>query len=338
MSKTKTRNKKKGNARAKALAIHEQVAKTIIEHLEKGVRPWKQSWSGGTTMMDLPKSASTGKGYRGTNIFHLNLIRVAEGFEDNQWGTFNIWKKLGEKHAKATGSEEYFGVQKGAKAHPVVFWKRSTWTEEDEKTGDEKVRSSFHPKFFMVFNRGQTNLPPLEKPKKTKKAKKMAVTNAEKRFNAMVKDLEIDFRETNQGRAYYSPSQDYVHLPNRELFKTSEGRCSVGFHEAVHWTGHASRLDRDLKGMFGSEDYAREELVAEMGASMLCMGAGIEDKALEEQMENHAAYLDSWLRAIKGAKDGGAKFINSAASKAQRACELLMPEVFGYQEEKKEDE
>jgi len=336
MAKGKSKGKKKGNARAKALAIHEQVAKTIIEHLEKGVRPWKKGWKGGAGMMSLPKSASTGKSYRGSNIFHLNLIQVSNGFEDNQWGTFNIWKKLGEKHAKATGSDEYFGVQKGSTAHPVVFWKRSSWTEEDDN-GDEKVRSSFHPKYFMVFNRGQTNLPPLPKAKPTKKAKKMAVIGAEKRFDKMVKDLEIDFRETNQGRAYYSPSQDFVHLPKRELFKTAEGRAGTAFHEAVHWTGHTSRLDRDLKGMFGSEDYAREELVAEMGAAMLCMGAGIEDKALDEELENSAAYLDSWLKAIKEAKDGGARFINSAASKAQMACGLLMPEVFGHQD-KKEDE
>jgi antirestriction protein ArdC len=90
--------------------------------------------------------------------------------------------------------------------------------------------------------------------------------------------------------------------------------------------------------MFGGEDYAREELVAEMGSAMLCMGAGIEGKALDEGLENSASYLQSWLKAIKEAKDGGAKFINSSASKAQRACELLMPDVFGFKEEDKKEE
>ena len=326
------------SARQKALAIHKKVATSIIEHLEKGVRPWNKPFKGGSSigMMNLPVSVSTGKPYRGSNIFHLNLIRMSEGYEDNQWGTFGAWKKMAEQHAKKTDSDEWFGVQKGQSSTPVVFWKHSQWKEEDEVTGEEKVRSSFHPKFFMVFNRAQTGLPPLPKEKVTKKKKELAVIGAEDEFSRMVEDLEIDFRESSRGSAYYSAGQDYIHLPERKLFKTAEGRAATAFHEAVHWTGHTSRLDRDLTGMFGSEDYAREELVAEMGSAMLCMAAGIEDKMMDEQMENHAAYLQSWLKAIKESKDGGVRFINSAATKAGRACELLMPEVFGKKDNKKE--
>lgn len=345
MARTKT--KKKGNARQKALDVHKKVASKIIENLEKGVRPWNKPWKGGQSsgmfgFTDLPVSASTGKSYRGSNVWYLSIVRDENNYVDNQWGTYNIWKKKGEQHAKSIGSDEYFGVQKGAKSHPVVYWKKSRWIEEDEVTGEERVRHSFHPKYFLVFNRAETGLPPIEKPKMTKKEEKkkkeMAIIDAERIFDKMVEDLEIDFRESKQGRAYYSPSQDYIHLPNRDLFKTAEGRVGTAFHEAVHWTGHASRLDRDLSGMFGGEDYAREELVAEMGSAMLCMGAGIEGKALEEELENSASYLQSWLKAIKEAKDGGAKFINSSASKAQRACELLMPDVFGFKEEDKKEE
>ena len=324
------------SARQKALAIHKKVATSIIEHLEKGVRPWNKPFKGGSSIgqINLPVS-NVGRPYRGVNIFWLNLVRMSNGYEDNQWGTYKSWKAYGEKYAKSIGSDEYFGVTEKGPVE-VIFWKHSQWKEEDEVTGEEKVRSAFHPRFFQVFNRAQTNLPPLPKEKVTKKEKELAVIGAEEEFSRMVEDLEIDFRESSRGSAYYSAGQDYIHLPERKLFKTAEGRAATAFHEAVHWTGHSSRLDRDLTGMFGSEDYAREELVAEMGSAMLCMAAGIEDKMMDEQMENHAAYLQSWLKAIKESKDGGVRFINSAATKAGRACELLMPEVFGKKDNKKE--
>ncbi len=344
---------KKMTAKERAKNAHKKVAGVITDQLKRGVRPWQKPWDGTGALLDgLPIRASTGSKktpYKGINVWSLMLFKASEGFKSDEWGTFDFWKKEAAKHAVKKGEFKevtkkdggtwkkptaYYGVKKGQASFPVVFYEMKSYTNEveDEKTGEKKneTRSVWIQRFFMVFNKSQTGLPIPKKKKPTKKETETAKTEAEEHIDSLLKEHKIDFREGG-GSAFYNMAVDYIQVPERKRFKTPTGRCATISHEMAHWTGHPERLDRDMSGRFGSEDYAYEELVAEMSASMMCIALGIEDTSIEENMENHAAYMKSWLKAIKDAKDDGQKFIFSAASKAQKVCEYLLPEYFGVE-------
>ena len=342
--------------------IKAAVCESIIEAIKKGERVWDRPWIGGGM---LPMRVGTrGKSwgvdegarpYRGINVWHLNHKATVFGYKSAWWGTFNHWREEARKHAIKQGEWKWaetkdgkrykkptknYGIKKGESAvekmQCVVYWSMIRIKDKDAPKNADKDKTIPIMKWFWVFNRDQTGLPAEPKPKGVKTLKGKRRIKAEGIVDGIIKDNEVDFREGGS-KAYFSQSQDYVKVPVREDFKTIEGRLSTILHELTHWTGHSSRLKRDLTGMFGSEDYAREELVAEMGAAILCSAVGVPNKMIEEGLENHAAYMQSWMRGIKEEKDGGVNLVFRAASKAQKACELLMPEFFGYVETKKEE-
>jgi antirestriction protein ArdC len=278
---------------SKKQSVAEIITDIIIKKLEEGVCPWRKPWNG---TANAPRNLVTGKAYRGINAFLL----ACTGFSSPYFLTF---KQVSDKGGL---------VNKGASSFPVVFW--SNVTVEDHETGDEKNIPFM--RYYRVFSVEQTNLPipPItENPLDFN-----PIEEAEKIIASMPNCPEIRY---GQAKAFYSPSLDYVNMPKRELFESSEGFYSTLFHEISHSSGHKSRLAR--KGVtessyFGSHEYSKEELIAEMSAAFLCGEIGIAPATLD----NSAAYIHSWLKALKS-KDNK-NMVITAASAAQKAYDFIL--------------
>ena len=276
-------------------SVYEIITGRIIAMLEKGTVPWRKPWQ---AKAGFPRNLVSGKPYRGINVFLLHAM----SYESPFWLTFKQAHDLGAK------------VRKGEKACPVVFWKQLE--VEDKATGEtEKIPML---RFYYVFNVSQCdglkNIPaPVETPLS-------APNKPEEIVSFMPNRPEIKHGLT---RAYYSPAEDIVAMPNRERFENEVGYFATLFHELIHSTGHASRLNRatvtESQG-FGSNPYCREELVAEMGAAFLCGQAGI----AESTLENSAAYVQNWLEQLQNDK----KLIVQAAAMAQKAADFILDTKF----------
>ncbi|BBA70613.1 ArdC family protein [Geobacter sulfurreducens] len=269
------------------------ITESIISKLESGVIPWRKPWNAST---QAPRNFITGKPYRGINVFLL----ASTGYCSPYFLTF---KQVQEKKAQ---------VKTGSKGFPVVFW--STVEVEDRDTGTEKEIPFM--RYYSVFNIEQTTLevPPMPEAEREFNP----IEEAERIVAAMPHRPEIRHQ---QAKAFYSPNFDYVNMPRQELFHGDAEYYSTLFHELGHSTGHASRLTR--KGViesvyFGSHEYSKEELIAEMTAAFLCAEAGI----VQATIDNSAAYIGGWLKALKS-KDNKALVIH-AASQAQKATDFIL--------------
>lgn len=283
----------------------EEVAARIIEQLEQGTAPWQKPWQPGE--LRLPYNPTTGKEYRGMNSLWLHM----QGHSDPRWMTYN--------QAAAEGAQ----VRKGSKGTHIVYWKFS----EERKATDEQGRPVIdpdtgkqktvtvqleRPRSFMavVFNGSQIDgLPPLEARPTGPEPERHA------RAEAILANSGAVIRHEPGDRAFYRPSTDSITLPERNQFPTADNYYATALHELGHWTGHPSRLDRDLAHPFGSEGYAREELRAEIASLML--GERLE---IGHDPGQHAAYVGSWVKALKE----DPKEIFRAASDAERISGYVM--------------
>lgn len=284
-----------GNAGSKRGSVYDQITERIIALLEKGTVPWRKPWN---AQSGFPRNLVSKKPYRGVNVFLLHAM----SYESPYWLTFRQAQELG-------GS-----VRKGEKACPVVFWKQLE--VEDEETGEtDKIPML---RFYHVFNVAQCdglkNIPaPVESPLS-------APTKPEEIVAFMPKRPEI---KHGMRKAFYSPAADIVAMPDRARFDDEAGYFATLFHELIHSTGHASRLNRstitEAEG-FGSNPYCKEELIAEMGAAFLCGQAEIAERTLE----NSAAYVQNWLEQLQNDK----KLIVQAAAQAQKAADFILGTKF----------
>lgn len=292
--------------------VYAMVTDQVVKALESGTVPWRQPWQAS----GFPKSMSTGKNYRGANVFLLGLTATTEGYSSPWWGTY---KQIEERGGQ---------VRKGEKSTLVVFWKKGTYSKPDAD-GEASEKSYVMLRYFRVFNAEQADGLP---------AKFYTAPDAQPIAPIDACDLiargYIGRPPVGHGgdRAFYSPSRDHIQMPARDAFKVSEEYYSTLFHEMTHSTGHASRLNREgiVEGhSFGDELYSKEELIAEMGAAMLCGLAGIENVTLG----NSAAYLASWVRVLKG----DAKLVVSAAAAAQKAADHITGATFDDESAKTDD-
>jgi antirestriction protein ArdC len=279
--------------------LYQRVTDQIIKAIESGAADWKMPWHQAGNFM--PANASTQKPYRGVNVLSLWAAADANGYPTGLWATYKQWQELGAQ------------VRKGEKATLVVFWKFSSTETEDDTTADSEEREEHSHRAvlargYSVFNAAQVD--GYQAPAVPTIPEAERIQSAESFFAA----LNADIRHGG-GRAYYSPSTDHIQMPCFEIFKDSIAYYSVLAHEATHWTGAAKRLNRDLSGRFGNESYAAEELVAEIGAAFLCADLGL----VNEPRPDHAAYVASWLKVLKGDK----RAIFAAASKAQAAADWM---------------
>ncbi len=276
---------------------YQEVTNTIIAALEAGTKPWQKDWMAIGTGQPL---RVTGEPYRGINVLLLWLAADANGYRGQHWMTFNQAKEFGAS------------VRKGEKGTRIVFFKSLTLTGENE-AGETEERNVPLLRTYTVFNADQIdglparfNLAPVQL---------VGGIERDQQAEAALRSCGAQIREQGT-RAFYAPGPDVVTMPDFGLFTSASGYLATLAHELCHWTGHKSRLDRDMTGRFGTKDYAREEMVAELGAAMVGARLGI----IGDHIENHAAYLASWIKCLKEDK----RAIFRAASAAQAAADLVL--------------
>ena len=238
------------------------------------------------------KNIASGKFYRGINI----MLLAFAPYNSPYWGTYKQWTAKGAQ------------VRTGEKATHIVFWKMRKVKEEDEN-GEEVEKTIPLSRYYPVFNAEQVD--GWEAPEHGMVDETEIISSADCFFDAL--SMKVETR--NEGRACYKPLEDKIQMPPREAFnatKTSsatEAYYSTLAHECTHATGHKERCDREMNS------YAAEELVAEIGAAMLCGQLGISN----EMRDDHVAYIKSWLKALNNDKT----FIFKTASKAQEAIDWM---------------
>lgn len=290
--------------------VYTRVTNRIIADLEKGVRPWAKPWSAEHAAGHITRPLrANGTPYRGVNVLLLWSEAVLNGYTAPLWMTYKQAAELGAH------------VKKGEHGALVVYADKITRTETDTQ-GEEFAREIPFMKAYTVFNVEQIEGLPAHY-----YAQPPARPEPLERIEAAESFFAGTGAEIHHGgsRAFYSPSQDIIQMPPFEVFKDAESYAATLAHELTHWTRHPSRLDRDFgrkRGACpgpragGDEGYAREELVAEMGAAFLCADLGI----TPEIRDDHAAYIASWLEVLKNDK----RAIFSAASYAQKAADYLI--------------
>jgi antirestriction protein ArdC len=299
--------------------LYQDVTDRMIAALEAGTAPWRRPWSvdgcGG-----LPVSGQTGRPYRGVNAFILPMIAAANGWGSDRWFTFN--------GARSRGGH----VRKGEKGSPVVFFKRLVVADKRATADADATVAVPLLRWFVVFNLEQCEGGELDELKRAAR-----VVRPEPERLADCEALAARYLADGGpalswagGAAFYRPATDAVVMPDRDRFSEPAEVYSTLFHELTHSTGHKSRLarkgvDGDTVAPFGSEDYSQEELVAEMGAAMLCAQTGIGTATLG----NSAAYVAGWLKRLREDR----RLVVVAAAQAQRAVDRITGATFGAEGE-----
>lgn len=281
--------------------IHQELTDQIVSAIEAGAGDFAMPWHRDAARQ-IPKNIASENKYRGINVVALWVAQMTRGFDSNIWGTYRQWQ---EKKAQ---------VRRGEKASLVVFYKNIR-DEETTDPGEIEEKRLLIAKASYVFNANQVEgyaarkAPSLE-------GNSIGLDSVEQFVNSTGAQIRH-----GGDRAFYRCDTDTIHVPTRDRFigtttsSPTESYYSTMLHELTHWTGPEQRLDRQLRQRFGSEAYAMEELVAELGAAFLCADLGI---SLEPRLD-HSAYLRSWMAVLKSDK----KAIFTAASKASEAVAFL---------------
>jgi antirestriction protein ArdC len=266
---------------------YQAVTDQIIAAIERGAGTWQMPWH---NALLAPVNAVSKKPYRGINILALWAAAEQKGYASGIWATYRQWNELRAQ------------VRRGEKSTLVVFWNIM------EETVDEEIERHCFARSYFVFNAAQVfgyNPPVTLEPDSAAR-----IEQAEQFFT------QLNAKVEHGGfMACYIPSTDTIHLPRFEAFESAGAYYATRAHETCHWSGHESRLNRDLKNRFGSEAYAAEELVAELGAAFLCAELGL----AAEPRQDHAQYIQAWLKVLR--EDSRAIF--TTASKAQAAVDWL---------------
>ncbi|MDG4882022.1 zincin-like metallopeptidase domain-containing protein [Mesorhizobium sp. WSM4884] len=287
-------------SRQQRTSLYSEITDRIIADLERGCVPWAKPWGKARASLGLPKNAATGRSYSGINILILWGAVIERGYSGQNWLTF--------RQALALGGN----VRKGEHGTAIVHADRFVPKGEKERAktdGDEPQAVPFL-KRFTVFNVSQCDgLPEHLYGNAEPLPEREIIPQAEALVRASGTDIRI-----GGDRAFYMPAGDFIQLPPQPAFFEQIDYYRTCFHELGHWTGHPTRLARDMSGSFGSKAYAREELVAEIAAAFVCSTLGIEPTV------RHADYIGSWLAVLR--EDNRAIF--RAASLASKAADFLL--------------
>jgi antirestriction protein ArdC len=286
---------------------YQEVTDRIIEALEAGTPPWRRPWdpdkAGGPAM---PRNAVTGHRYRGINVLTLGMSLLTFTSGDPRWATYKQSEERGWR------------VRKGERGTTGYFFKKLELRDDrtdgsGPEDGEDNVRCIPLLRAFTLFHASQIDgiadfIPPTieEAPWRAPEAAEIIIANS----GAIVR--------FGGERAFYSPATDHIQTPPQAAFATAERFCGTLIHELGHWSGAGSRLNRDLRNHFGSHDYAREELRAEIGQMMVCGELGI--AVSDDDFSNNAAYVASWLEKLRSDR----KEIFRAAADAQRIADYLL--------------
>lgn len=301
-----TKAKKTEARKAKVQDLYQTVTDQILELMEKSGTNWIKEWAG--AKLGLPANVTTDKYYQGTNIILLNLVAHSRGYSSNYWAGYH---QLADKGYQVKKGE------KGTQIIRVIMIK----SEKENSKGEKEEFAYPIIKPLTVFNIEQTDIDPAE----LKELAQIPEVNIDER-DQLLDDFLVatgaKIKHNFGDRAFYSPSEDEITLPSFKQFHNKEAYYATALHELVHWTGNKDRLNRLSGQGFGSEGYAKEELIAELGATFLSLLLGV----TPEPRENHAKYLSGWLKALKNDKH----FIVEASTKAERAVKYLLNEA-GYE-------
>ncbi|HEB79424.1 MAG TPA: DUF1738 domain-containing protein [Rhodospirillales bacterium] len=282
--------------------IYTRITNQIVADLEQGVRPWLKPWNAEHAAGRITRPLRhNGIPYQGINVVMLWSAAVACGYAAPIWMTFRQAKEMGAH------------VRKGEKGNLVVYANTVTRMEIDADTGEEEDREIPFMKGYTVFNIEQVEGLPAQfyAPAEPRLDPVQRIDHAESFFAATGADIR-----PGGNRACYSVTHDRVQMPPFETFRDAESYYATLAHECSHWTRHPNRLDREFgRNKWGDEGYAMEELVAELGAAFLSADLDL----TPEPRDDHAAYIASWLKALKNDK----RAIFTAASHAQRAADYL---------------
>lgn len=276
-----------------------RITQEIITRLEAGTKPWVQPWRGVPVSRPL---RACGIPYRGMNVFWLWMVADMCGYASPYWMTYNQAKSLGAQ------------VRRHEKSTIAIFYKSYTREVEAPDTGERTDEARRVLKAYPVFNADQVE----GLPERYHPAASLDLVEPEGRqaeLDAFFAVIPVNLRHQG-GEAYYEPAPDRVTMPAANLFSGFDHYYATLAHELSHWTGHASRLSRDLKNRFGSAAYAAEELCAELSSAMIGAELGLP----VAHLDSHASYVEHWLTLLR--EDDRA--ILTAAAKAEEASNLLM--------------
>ncbi len=283
--------------------MREQLAKSFLDALNQDQLPWKACWQS-----RLPENATTAKRYRGMNALMLSFAAAKEGFQDHRWCTFN------------QAADKGWHIKKGAKGWPVEYWayydceerKLLSWTEarklikEQPDYADENLQ--LRSRVYNVFNGTQIEgIPELDH------SRDMNSEGIIAQRDTLLKNMNLKLEEGGS-QPYYSPGTDTICIPYQcDFFDDYAYACTL-LHECGHATGHKTRLSRDLTAVFGTTDYAKEELRAEIASAFTCqvLGLHLTDEQLSSHMTLHKAYIQSWASNLKNTPEELFKAIKDA--------------------------
>lgn len=287
--------------------ICEKITADIIEAIEDQRFSFADMWC----KYGIPMNGSSKRPYRGFNSVYLGFVTNEHRYRYPYFLTYKQAQQLGGT------------VKKGETGYPVIYWKKYPKGqsvkagEDDEHEGTEHVQVKMFPFHYTVFNLDQTEGVEVELPESKIRKAVNTIDSCEKIVNSYENGPEIVSKQKE--RAFYAPALDKVNMPDQEQFVSDEYYYQVLFHELIHSTGHKSRLKRFEEyhsTAFGSKDYSKEELVAELGASFLSYQAGI----AESTFKNSVAYLQGWVRKFKDQP----RMLITASNQAMKACERIM--------------
>jgi antirestriction protein ArdC len=274
------------------------ITNRIIASLEAGTAPWRRPWDPSKVPSGGPRNGVSGHRYRGINTLLLGMTPEMFASGDPRW--------LSYKQA----TEKGWQVRKGEKATTIFFFKKVELRGDGRADDGEETRTVPVLRSYPVFHASQVDGIPADVPSTITEAPWRTPESA----SVVVACSGVVLREGGD-RAFYSPSADHVQMPPRVAFKSPEGWASTILHELGHWSGHPSRLDRNLTGRFGTQAYAMEELRAELASAFIGNELGI-----PAGIDNHASYLSSWLDVLRKDK----REIFRASADAQRIADYLL--------------
>lgn len=313
--------------------LYAEVTESIVSALETAGN-WQRPWTLTANGAAYPRSID-GRPYRGVNTILLWASAMDNGYTSGIWGTFKAWYQdrpstpdeveaalaaeadgepltgigVARKNRKGEWRTTLRTVRKGEKATMVTLWKPVRRSEKQAAANPDKPRDYLLLRHFNVFSAEQIDGFDIPEPEPLPEVERDAQADA---FFAAI---GADVRHGGNAAAY-ALGGDFITMPDRGQFASAEHYYSTLAHEHGHWTGHKSRLDRDLYNRFGDARYAAEELVAELTAAFLGAHLGFHPQVRED----HAAYVKSWIKVLSNDH----KAIFTAASKAQKAADYLI--------------